>query len=486
MVGRGRNKEREINDLVFRGNTKPLDNPNDFIAVIPFYLKKESNFRKLDLLSVLKNFKKQKIKVILVCQDRLEDDIQEGRLLSILKLDFYDGNFHKSALINAGIEKAKENKKWKWLIQCDSDIVCNFSNLESYLKLNGARAAMPWSCWVRLSKDQTKVVREDLGAEMDLEGTLERRINRCSVAGGICLAREVLNDFKWDERYINWGWEDSDVASRLESGGIKIMKAPGCAVHLWHENDRILQIENGNILFKDNIPRKNIAGVLLESKTKFLLVAMGRSGGNLLSKSLNQHPNIYCNSAEPLIHENPPHYIRNNNIEIRDWALNGPLLTDKQITGMRTQYFIEKSNYGFTAMDLAKWAESQDFLIIHLVRKNISNMIISHFLAESNHSWIGKKYSNRKIKIDPEIFCKKYIWLKEQQISWAANLNQCLTIYYEDLCENWDDNINLILDYLGVSRTTIKKAIEKQSAGDHRSYVENWNEIESMLGTLNL
>ena len=71
-----------------------------------------------------------------------------------------------------------------------------------------------------------------------------RSVRTCNLA----IARadfERLNGF--DERYVGWGYEDSDLAIRGLNDGLRVRRAgPACTVlHLWHrENDRRFEGEN--------------------------------------------------------------------------------------------------------------------------------------------------------------------------------------------------------------------------------------------------
>lgn len=56
---------------------------------------------------------------------------------------------------------------------------------------------------------------------------------------------EAANGF--DERYVGWGYEDSDLAIRLLNHGVRIRRAPPATtvLHLWHaEHDRRFEGEN--------------------------------------------------------------------------------------------------------------------------------------------------------------------------------------------------------------------------------------------------
>lgn len=81
-----------------------------------------------------------------------------------------------------------------------------------------------------------------------LASSLRRRnwklLRGCNFSVSMQLVRQVHG---FDEAFVGWGYEDSDLCIRLMNHGLRIARGPAgtCVLHLWHrENDRRFEGEN--------------------------------------------------------------------------------------------------------------------------------------------------------------------------------------------------------------------------------------------------
>ena len=484
-------------DIKFSGCgwPRPLGEEPPFVAVIPFMNRdSQATHRVSALRTIVARLQEAHVRTILVTQGESPEDFNTGGRLYVCEhYDLGESDFYKSTLINRGIEFALERfSDWEWLWQSDADILFPVPEALKVVEdcPEDVSVIVPWKNWLRLTPSQTAVVSDFPQNSRVFEGASPRNINVGAGAGGIMLQRSMLEEgFRWDDTFVNWGWEDSDAAKRAiswGSNGCKVHRGKTSALHLWHENDRVVQVSNGEYYFNGEIPENSMSGVLLEAKTKFLVVAMGRSGGHLLGRSLDLHPQVHCDNKEPFIHAHPDPPVPRRNVPMRNWTLQGPLFSEKPVVGMRMQYGIDNPSFKFSATEYIQWASEQGFHFIHLVRKNSVEMAISNALARRSNRWVFDKYDDTPIYLPPDEFKFYYNWISERRVEFTpimANYGAHL-VYYEDLCENWDFEMAKVFSSLGVDPTDVEPAIPKQTRKPHREYLSNWPEIEEMAKSL--
>jgi len=444
-------------------------------------------FRSRHLHIVINALLRQHVWVILSVQGKI--DLKSHDRLLVLENEADDKEFRKSWLINKGIGFALQRfSHWKWLWQCDADILFPVKEVLKILPdiPRECHVVSPWKQWARLTQGQSAVIADFPEGPRIFEDVSARRINHGAGAGGIMLSRKLLEDgFRWDEGYTDWGWEDADAVRRAVkwfAGEGFLFKGDADAVHLWHENDRVLNERNGELFFDGKIPQNSHSGVLLESKTKFLVVCLGRSGGNLFGRTLDLHSDIHCDNSEPFIHSRGDS-IAARNLAMREWTLFGPLKSRLPVVGMRMQYAVDAKRFGFTAEEYVKWAKSQDFSLIHLYRTNVVEIVISNCVARRTGRWINYRYPDKKYFIPPDEFMFFYSWIREQQRKWILLMEEAgaLQLTYEGLCKNWDATMGKAFDFLGVEKIVVEPPIQKQTKKPHKDYVSNWAQIEDML-----
>lgn len=401
--------------------------------------------------------------------------------------------FSKSKLINVGINYLlAEFPAWQWLIQLDADILTPMTALVADLASvsENCNVAMPWRHWIRLTPAESSLVRDFPRAPRTFRQVLPRRIKGSLGVGGLTLRRRLLEDgFRWDESYVNWGWEDTDAADKaLCWYGVRSEAARGSAVgvHLWHENDRVVQPENGARFLGGSLPDAHHGGALLEAKTKFLLVTQGRCGGHLLGRSLDEHPEIYCNSAEPFIHATFTPPIISEATRFKDWTMLQALRSDKPVVGMRVQYTIESKSFDFDTRAYLRWAITNDFHLIHLVRRCSTDVAISNILARASTLWVGQRYPDELVYVDPKSFSEFWLSYEMEKRSWIPELATvgALLVYYEDLIADWSGCIRQIQQRLGVRDVRLPQVVERQTQKAHLDYISNRQEIVELIQQL--
>ena len=468
----------------------PVAAPAGCVLVIPFMNRGVSLHREMGLQTVVKYLRQCGTRTVIVSQGNCP--VKAGGSVQVVAVD-NDQEFSKSRLINIGIEHClKRLRRWEWLLQLDADILFPLETLSGDMHKIPAdcNVVIPWRHWVRLTKAETSLVQDFPSHERELRRVVVSRIKGSIGTGGLMLRRKILREgFRWDESYLNWGWEDTDAANRAvrwKGNKIEVYRGSAVGVHLWHENDRVIQIENGEKLFGGTVSPAQQSGVLLEAKTKFLLVAQGRSGGNLLGRSLSEHPEVFSNNGEPFIHETFQPPIISTADAIKEWTMLQALRSDKPVVGLRTQCHMESTSFAFTVEDYVRWAAHSGFLFIHLVRRDHAAAAISHILARLTRQWVGQPYPTEPVTVDPEEFSSYYTSFRSLQAEWIPKLEAAgaLLVYYEDLIQNWDTTIAGILDHLGVKIMQLPQAIEKQTTKPHIEYVENKQEILDLISRL--
>lgn len=493
----GTRRQEECHTFTFPGLLGyPLDHPEKMCAVVPFMFRQTSPTRVVNLIAVLKNFWFNGIATCLVYQgdlpEEVEDLISKKCPVFAVQLSKDTERFEKAKLVNLGIQECLHREHWVWLFQCDADLLVNIREVSEFLdSVNPLEnpGVSPWTRWYRTPRGEAEVIRDFPSWARPYRNVKRRMVNECLGAGGIIIARWLLEEgFRWDGKFYDWGWEDAEMVRRLRQVSPNgLLKVPTVGVHLWHENDRKLSMENGEIFHQGVIPASSLGGVRLESKTKFILFANGRSGGNLFGRGLNLHSQIHCDSSEPFIHETTGTPITfKQPVEFRNWLLDGPLHSHKPVVGMRSQFRIPSPRFELSLQWFLEFCVENEFRIIYLYREDSAAQAASSFLASATSQWINVEHPrDLRITVDPEEFYTAYQWCKKTSIEWARKLSStgALFVKFEDLLTDpgWDEQMTRAAEFLEVLPESVEKPIQKQVRGPWQGHFENSEEIENLI-----
>lgn len=123
---------------------------------------------------------------------------------------------------------------------------------------------------------------------------------------------------------------------------------------------------------------------------------------------------------------------------------------------------------------------------ILLKRKNILEHLCSLIIATKTRNWRDIR-STEKIELNiPQLkfFIDRQDKLYKDFESWGVKYK---TVFYEDLCCNFDDTMDSIQDYLGLEHFCIPPAkLKKQENRKIQEIISNYEEVEWTLADMNL
>lgn len=237
---------------------------------------------------------------------------------------------------------------------------------------------------------------------------------------------------------------------------------------------------------------------------KFLVLSTSRTGSNWLIDLLNSHPEIRA-FEEVFIFQNT-----NNQIKVavpdllptrrfyefqHSTSLSRPWATFKYIDelyeeGKSSQAVGYKLMYGqLKRLPEILWKLLSDrYRIIHLMRQNLLDSILSRELAKQRKLWHStKNVEVKKVRLDPQQLLSS-LQRDERQVQRIRQIFRwlpvpILEVFYEQLRENTETTLESIAQFLNVSHTDIQynSHFTKINSAKHWESIENYDEVMSTL-----
>lgn len=237
----------------------------------------------------------------------------------------------------------------------------------------------------------------------------------------------------------------------------------------------------------------------------FFIFTAPRSGSTVLTRALDQHPQIFC--AGELFH--PTDKIYHN-----EWHF--PFIGEKKKKGLSRTLF-SVTNYikgylsgighikkfyatrdakkirGFKLMightkdfpSVWKYLLTENYKIVVLVRQNTFREALSSFRARKIgvfHATKEAATTDSKVNVDA-VKLKKRVdeleALKQKILKLSEGTNRII-ITYEDF-ENWQSMLGKVFDFLEVEKINIQPELRKTSTSNWRDGVENYAEVEEAM-----
>jgi len=239
--------------------------------------------------------------------------------------------------------------------------------------------------------------------------------------------------------------------------------------------------------------------------TKFVIFTTQRSGSTVLTRTLDEHPEIFC-AGELFQTSNDIHHpewhfaswgITSNSFTVQRFnkIVNYPNLRLRSIPHIEKFFSAnakgEKAR-GFklmftqikTAPHLWQYLKDSDTKIIVLIRRNVFKTTLSRYRKAQNR--VAHTNAAQAPKINFHVPGQKLINQMRELERVNKNLEQFsegmnrLVIYYEDFRE-WNELMNKVQQFLSVTPVEMKPVLEKVGAGKWQDEVENYAEIEQLL-----
>ena len=240
--------------------------------------------------------------------------------------------------------------------------------------------------------------------------------------------------------------------------------------------------------------------------TKFVIFTLPRTGSTLLSKSLNKHPEIFCD--DEIFHFSfrdyfSPHQFRFWKFKFVSKKINYVINYPRTFFVLKSfldHFFTNASNENFRARGfklmyyqtlytpgLLSYVRRNHIKVILLIRENVFRNAISDLRARSTgiyHYQDDGEPSNAlsKLLVDTNALQGKMQHIIDQNKKLEAIVSGMdhIKIRYEDLSA-WDDTIRSITDFLGVSNQHVPEAARKLNPESISDMVENFDEVRNWL-----
>jgi hypothetical protein len=241
--------------------------------------------------------------------------------------------------------------------------------------------------------------------------------------------------------------------------------------------------------------------------TKFVIFTLPRTGSTLLSKTLNKHPEIFCD--DEIFHFSFRDYFSVNQFRFIkipflpkkiNYVVNYPA-TYLRLPSFLDKYFTNKKGenckaIGFKLMyyqtlytpGLISYLKKNNVKIILLLRENILRNALSDLRARATGIYHHQDDNEEqrsglsKLNVDTDALKQKMnnIVRQNQKLEAIVKDMDYVKIYYEDFA-NWDVTINKIADFLDVSRQPVKAGAKKLNPDALQDMIANFAEVESWL-----
>ncbi len=238
---------------------------------------------------------------------------------------------------------------------------------------------------------------------------------------------------------------------------------------------------------------------------QFIIFTTQRSGSTVLTRTLDEHPEIFC--AGELFHEiNDIHHPewhfpswglseKNKMLRKLDKIINAPNLRFRAVPHIKKFFKTTESgekSRGFKLMIthmrtmpyLWNYLKANDTKVIVLIRKNIFQTALSRLRKDQTrvpHS-AGVVEESKKFRMPPTKLMKHLKDLgksNEDLLNYTEGMNR-IVLYYEDFGQ-WNQMLDKVFTFLQVSHLTLQPVLNKISGHDWREEVSNYEEIEKLL-----
>jgi len=221
------------------------------------------------------------------------------------------------------------------------------------------------------------------------------------------------------------------------------------------------------------------------SPPHFVIQSLPRSGGIMLGRMLDRHPELRCFgeifSTKP-VHLGP------------DGFAGAPLNTAARLDYFGAQAIPRRWGFrahvyhGMPAYDAELFTDFWSALrptvrVVHLVRENLLHRYVSHRHARLTDQWFvrtGEEASIRRVtlRLSPREVAENCEEMEAWQAVGGARFPEALTVRYEDLEHDPARSVDTVLRYLGVDGAVALEPLTVKLSQPIRETVENYDELK--------
>ncbi|BBO56826.1 sulfotransferase domain-containing protein [Cobetia sp. AM6] len=223
----------------------------------------------------------------------------------------------------------------------------------------------------------------------------------------------------------------------------------------------------------------------------FVVLFMARSGSKFLRSLLNQHPDV--NDFGEVFHNRGGAFNENRTLLN---VFSEVAMSPYKVPGFQFRYPRHPSEFPEIDTIIKNRSEEGSLKIILLKRKNKLKAAISQQNSERLKRETGKAHLFKsslahfgKLELDVKRACKEALDRSskdKEYVSWAESKRlRFIEVFYEDICDNAELEVNKIFSFLGVSKLkpgTLKDSdLVKVTSDNLSESLKNYQELEEAL-----
>ena len=236
--------------------------------------------------------------------------------------------------------------------------------------------------------------------------------------------------------------------------------------------------------------------------TKFVILTTQRSGSTVLTRTLDEHPEIFCAGevfmeTKTGMHHPEWHFPEwsiiskkgsklnkvVNYVNFKLNAVNHIKAFYANSQGAKAKGFKLMYSHIKSAPFIWDYIRNNDIKVIVLIRENVFRMALSRYkMSKTGVAHSNTTVEKIKITVPVQPLLQETLRLEqvnEKIINLSADTNRIL-IYYRDFNE-WNILLQRTFAFLNVSTAIFPPVLEKVSAEDWRQEIENYKEIETVF-----
>lgn len=130
-----------------------------------------------------------------------------------------------------------------------------------------------------------------------------------------------------------------------------------------------------------------------------------------------------------------------------------------------------------------EYLKSLDLRVIHLERRNLLASVLSGAIAAETNQYSTKSQSLEQKSETRSLSYEACLGFFEQTLKWrdeySAYFPRTLSVYYEDMVDNCELQMQEIQDFLGVSRRPLTSSLRRQSKAPMSQTIRNFDELKA-------
>lgn len=241
--------------------------------------------------------------------------------------------------------------------------------------------------------------------------------------------------------------------------------------------------------------------------TRFIILTTQRTGSTVLTRTLDEHPDIFCAGeifleSKTGVHH-PEWHFPNWSISSKKQSKINKLVNYTNLklnavkhiksfyanqAGAQAKGFKLMYSHIKSAPFIWNYIASEKIKVIVLIRENTFKMALSRYkMSKTGLAHTKEHIINQKIEVPVPQLLEETLRLQQvnEKLLHMSSATDKLIISYGDFKE-WNTLLQKVFTFLNVPMVTLPPVLKKVSADDWRDDIENYQEIEAVFKKNNL